>query len=151
MRYYLVMLQKKVQVCERIADAEILGSEARRPRVKCDAGWRGCTGQEGHAEREVLAWYPFCAHGAVVSLYDAPGKARTKITVLRNEGYHKDIVDMRVHFFDLDDTFWLDDPAPMSQRIEARSLRDMDKFAAEERAEAEALALPQKKRRKRAA
>jgi hypothetical protein len=146
-RYYFALNRVQIRVCPTLPIPEIV-----------EGGWPSCyvcdkrkpdqySWQCIHDKELVSAeaWQPFCSNGKVVSLYTTVGKARTQCRKNPDGAYSG-----RVYFFDMPaDTFWLDDPAPLSQRLEARMVDVIQRKELEEKNEAAALVPRPRKPRKK--
>lgn len=151
MRFYYAMNPQMSRVCPHLPLDEAERRAIRgntRAGLRCDDqgdmpySWQ-CVHDDDNAtwpQHEFMI--PHCTNGAVVSLYNTAGKARAQVRSER--GY--------VMWIDLpEDGYRVGDPAPLSQRMEARMLSIAERLQAQERAEAEALTAPPKKTRKKKA
>jgi hypothetical protein len=163
-RFYFVQVRVLISACTRVSEASLASQVAKKwvtitcEDENCMGRWTGMgrdlTG--AHDRRELEVWRSHCGwrHGRVVSFYDTIGKARSTATRYRKVMAEQDrrrvghITDVRVAYFMEEMLLLADDPAPLHEQLESSAVRVMQRAAAAELDDRDALAASTKRGRR---
>lgn len=156
MRFYFVMIQHAIGACPDATAEDLAHVRVDRDFALCASDDPAHRCHDRIPKRYEEVWSPHTTSGAVVALYDTPGKASATATMHERNGvtgrYSKSkVLATEVRFFDICDTLVLSGPreAPLPVQYEALMMRFGQKFDAALQVEREAPVVPEKPKRAR--